>query len=476
MNWCQNIAQPSTRREVLRRIGGGFGMLGLANTFGSSMLRATALNAAMNPMLPKAPHFPPKVKHVIFLFLNGGLSQVDSFDPKPALDQYHGQPLPYPVPKTEFATGNLMRSPFTFKKYGQSGLPVSDIFPRIGESIDDFCVIRSMQTDIPNHAPSMTMMNSGQNQPGRPCLGSWLVYGLGTENQNLPGFVVLCPGLPVGGAPLWSSAFLPAVYQGTYIRNEESDPQKLIEFIKNENVDAVRQRRQLDLLEKLNRLQLEEQRESIPELEASIHSMEVAFRMQTEAPEVFDVSKEKEATRQRYGDSPFGRGCLTALRLVEKGVRVVQVYFGNNNIWDHHVDIMAHKRLAKDTDGPVAALIQDLKSRGLLEETLVLLGSEFGRTPVTHTGGAAPIHAGRDHNIYGFTMLMAGGGVKTGMAYGATDEFGFKATEKPIHVHDLHATMLHLLGFDHERLTYHYSGREFRLTDVHGKVVKDILA
>ena len=473
MRDCGNIAKVSTRREALRRIGGGFGSLGLAAALGGAA-RAESAGAA-NPMAAKKPHFPGKAKNVIFLYLNGGLSQIDSFDRKTALDRFDGQPLPYEVPKTEFATGNLMRSPFTWKKYGQNGLEVSEIFPRIGERIDDFCVVRSMYTDIPNHAPSMMMMNSGHSQQPRPCLGSWLVYGLGTENQNLPGFVVLCPGTPVGGPSLWSSAFLPAIYQGTYIRNDESDPAKLIKFLQNRN-PGPSQRRQLDLLEQLNRERMREEAEAAPELESSIRSMEVAFRMQTEAPDVFDVRKEPEAVRSRYGDSEFGRGCLTALRLVEKGVRVVQVYFGNNNIWDHHIDIMGHKRLARDTDGPVVSLIADLKSRGLLDETLVLLGTEFGRTPVVHTGGAAAVQAGRDHNTQCFTVLLAGGGIKTGQVYGSTDDFGFKIVDKPVHVHDLHATMLHTLGFDHERLTYRYSGRDFRLTDVHGRVVKDLLA
>lgn len=473
MEGCCNISKVSTRREALRRIGGGFGSLGLAAALGT-VARAESAGTA-NPMAAKKPHFPGKAKNVIFLYLNGGLSQIDSFDRKTALDKFHGQPLPYEVPKTEFATGNLMRSPFTWKKYGQNGLEVSEIFPKIGEKIDDFCVVRSMYTDIPNHAPSMMMMNSGHSQQLRPSLGSWIVYGLGTENQNLPGFVVLCPGTPVGGSSLWSSAFLPPIYQGTYIRNDEPDPAKLIKFLQNRNPGPV-QRRQLSLLEQLNRERMHQEADAAPELESSIRSMEVAFRMQTEAPEVFDISKEPDMVRSRYGDSEFGRGCLTALRLVEKGVRVVQVYFGNNNIWDHHIDIMGHKRLAKDTDGPVVALIEDLKSRGLLDETLVLLGTEFGRTPVVHTGGAAAVQAGRDHNTKCFTVLLAGGGIKTGQVYGSTDDFGFKIVDKPVHVHDLHATMLHNLGFDHERLTYRYSGRDFRLTDVHGNVVKELLS
>jgi hypothetical protein len=361
MESCGNNSIAATRREALKRIGGGFGMLGLASAVGGRALAEGG--GEPNPMAVKKPHFPGTAKHVIFLYLNGGLSQIDSFDRKVALDKYDGKPLPYEVPKTEFATGNLMRSPFTWKKYGSHGLEVSEIFPKIGEKIDEFCVVRSMYTDIPNHAPSMAMMNSGHSQQLRPCLGSWIVYGLGTENQNLPGFVVLCPGTPVGGPSLWSSAFLPAVYQGTYIRNDESDPSRLIRFLKAKDSTADQQKR-IDLLQHLNRERMKQESEAAPELEASIRAMEVAFRMQTAAPEVFDISKEPEHVRSRYGDSNFGRGCLTALRLVEKGVRAVQVYFGNNNIWDHHIDIMGHKRLAKDTDGPVVALLEDLKQRG----------------------------------------------------------------------------------------------------------------
>jgi hypothetical protein len=341
--------------------------------------------------------------------------------------------------------------------------------------IDDICIIRSMIADIPNHGPSLQLMNTGHNIPGRPSMGSWIAYGLGSMNQNLPGFVVLSPGAQQVGGQLWNSAFLPAVYQGTFISHKETDPQRQIQFLRAA-ADSKRQRRQLDLLGSLNRMHLKRQNREAPELEATIQSMEVAYRMQSEAPETFDVRKESAATVERYGPGDFARGCLMARRLIEKGVRIVQVFYGNNNDWDNHVDILGHRRLAELSDRPIAALLQDLKDRGLCDETLVLIGSEFGRTPVLHIGGAAAVQNGRDHNIHGFTYLLAGGGVKGGYIHGATDEFGFKVAEKPVHVHDLHATVLYLLGLNHEKLTYRYSGRDFRLTDVEGNVVRDIIA
>jgi hypothetical protein len=456
-----------SRRQALRQIGVGFGMAAFAQT-------AAALTG--NPWSVKQPHFTPRAKRVIFLFLNGGLSQIDSFDYKPLLDKYDGKPLPYEMPRTEFAVGNLMKSPFRFAQYGGNDTWVSEIFPRMAGIIDEFCIIRSMISDIPNHGPSILMMNTGQSRVGRPSMGSWITYGLGTENQNLPGFIVLSPAASGdGGSSRWGSAFLPAVYQGTFVSDRESDPQKQIQYLKNGRLNSADQRRQLELLGDLNRGYME-QLQWAPALEAAIQSMEVAFRMQTEAPDAFDIRKESQATLDRYGDGDFARGCLMARRLVEHGVRMVQVYYGNANDWDQHADIMGHKVHAQKSDGPIAALIQDLKERGLLDETLVLIGSEFGRTPVLNLGGFRSVHNGRDHNVHGFTYLLAGGGVKPGMIYGATDEFGFKVAENPIHVHDLHATVLHLLGLDHEKLTYRYSGRDFRLTDVEGRVVKEILA
>ncbi len=471
------IGNPVSRREALCRMGGGFGMMAFAGMVGESLARAQEL--------PR-PHHTPKAKHVIFLFMNGGLSQVDSFDPKPMLDKYHGQPLPGGTIATERKTGALMRSPFSFKKYGKSGIEVSELFPMVGECADDICLIRSMYTDIPNHEPSMLMMNTGHSQVGRPSLGSWLTYGLGTENQNLPGFVVLCPEVPTTvGPPLWNSAFLPAVHQGTFIADKvqkqtekdligkKFDPKELISYIHNDKFTPPEQRRELDLMEKLNGMR-GAQRD--PQLDAAIQSMETAYRMQTEAPEVFDIRKETAATLQLYGQGSTARSCLMAVRLVEKGVRMVQVYYGKGDPWDAHGDINAHRKNAKDSDQPFAAVIKDLKSRGLFHETLVVCGSEFGRTPVQEVGsGAGSTQNGRDHNPFGFTMWLAGAGVKGGTVYGATDDFGFKAIEKPVHVHDLHATILHLMGIDHTKLTYRYSGRDFRLTDVSGNVLREIL-
>ncbi|MBX5495846.1 MAG: DUF1501 domain-containing protein, partial [Bryobacteraceae bacterium] len=450
-----------TRRELLTKIGAGFGMVGLQGVLSAADDR--------NPLAPKAPHFPARAKHVIYLFLNGGPSQVDTFDPKPMLDKYHGQPMPTGNLKTERKTGNLMRSPFQFKRCGESGIEISEIFPQIGSMIDDICVIRSMYTDRPNHEPSLFLLNCGEKLPGRPSMGSWLTYGLGTENQNLPGFVVLCPGLPVLGHQLWTSAFLPAVHQGTYISLEEKDPQKLIANIRNTRWTPEEQRMELDLVNDLNRLHLNRVG-SDQQLEASIQSAEIAFRMQAEAPEAFDITREPEAVRERYGDGDFARGCLIARRLVERGVRMVQVYFGNFQPWDNHDDIELHRPLAARADAPIAALLRDLKASGLLKETIVLIGGEFGRTPAVEIGGLVKVQNGRDHNNHGFTYLVAGGGFKGGMTYGATDDFGFKAVENRVHVHDLHATVLHQLGLDHTKLTYFYSGRNFRLTDVHGEV------
>ena len=464
-----------TRREALRTMGCGFGTVGLAATLGESALRAAPRAIVPGPLDPKPPHFAAKAKQVIFLMLNGGLSQVDTFDPKPMLDKYDGQPMPGGNLKTLRQTGNLMRSPFPFQQYGQSGIEVTEIFSQVGRCIDDICVIRSMHTDIPNHLPGLFMMNSGSVQVGRPSMGSWLTYGLGTENQSLPGFIVLCPGTPIGGSPLWNSSFLPAVYQGTHIRTNETDPQKLIRFIHNKQLNSSDQRRQLDLLADLNRSHLKRRRAD-SQLETAIQTMEIAFRMQAEAPDVFDISKESEATREHYGDTDFAKSCLMARRLVERGVRVVQIYFGNLQPWDNHEDIMVHRANARVADKPIAALLKDLKSRGLLEETLVIIGSEFGRSPTVEISSNVQTQNGRDHNSLGFSVLLAGGGVKGGMTYGATDDFGFKAIENPVHVHDLHATILRLLGFDHTKLTYSYSGLDFRLTDVHGKVVKEIIA
>jgi hypothetical protein len=481
---------PLTRRDALCRMGSGFGMMAFASLVNESIVRAAGALAQDGAVDPRRLDHPARARRVIFLFMNGGLSQVDSFDPKPMLDKYHGQPLPGGSVATERKTGALMRSPFSFKKYGKSGIEVSELFPHVGECADDICFIRSMYTDIPNHEPSMLMMNTGHTQVGRPSIGSWLTYGLGTDNKNLPGYVVLCPDVPTTvGPPLWNSAFLPAVHQGTFIADKvekqtesaligkDFDPKTLISYIHNDKFTLTEQRRELDLLETLNRLQMEREAVHDAKLEAAISSMETAYRMQTEAPDVFDIRKESEATLKLYGSGSTARSCLMAVRLVERGVRMAQVYYAKGDPWDAHSDIQAHRKNARDSDQPFAAVIKDLKSRGLFKDTLVVCGSEFGRTPVMEVGGGAGnSQNGRDHNPFGFTMWLAGGGVKGGTVYGATDDFGFKAVEKPVHVHDLHATILYLLGIDHTKLTYRYSGRDFRLTDVSGSVIHDIIA
>jgi len=479
----QPTSSPLTRREALCRLGGGFGMLSFAGLIGQQ-LAAAGVSQPDNPWMIRDPHFKPKARSVIFLFMNGGMSQVDTFDPKPMLEKYDGKPLPGPIPQHERKTGGLMKSPFTFKKYGQSGIEVSEVFPHVGSVIDDICVIRSMHTEIPNHEPAILMMNTGANQPGRPSMGSWLTYGLGQSNKNLPGFVVLCPDVPTTvGPPLWNSAFLPPIHQGTYIsdsvREKEFDAEKLIPNIRNARFDAGQQRKELDLIEQLDRTAIEQTHARDPQLEATIDSMEVAYRMQTEAPDVFDVTKESAEVQKLYGEGSTARGCLMAARLVERGVRMVQVYYAKADPWDHHFDIQLHRKTGRDSDQPFAAVIKDLKSRGLLDETLIVCGSEFGRTPVVEMGSGfmgGQTHNGRDHNPHGFTMWLAGGGVKGGMVYGSTDDFGWKAVDKPVHVHDLHATILYLLGIDHTKLTYRYSGRDFRLTDVAGNVIHDIMA
>lgn len=459
-----------SRRETLQRMGIGMGTLGLAGLLSQGQTLGSD-GQASGVLAPKSTHFAPRAKHIIHLFMNGGPSQVDTFDPKPALEKYNGQRPPSADLKTERKTGGLLMSPFKFRKYGESGLEVSELFPKVGQCIDDICVIRSMHTNIPNHEPSLLMMNSGETQPTRPAMGSWLLYGLGTENQNLPGFVVLCPGKPVVGPQLWSNSFLPGVFQGTHINHaKDVDPKKVIEHINNNHLTKPAQRRQLDLLTKMNQMHLDQRGGEDSRLEARIESLEMAFRMQTEAQDVFDLNQETKQTREAYGSGQFANGCLVARRLVESGVRMVQVYYGNGQPWDDHGNIKSHEDKAKNVDQPIAALLTDLKQRDLLKDTLIIWGGEFGRTPVAENGN------GRDHNHHGFSMWLAGGGVKGGIAYGATDEFGFAAVENKVHVHDLHATILHLMGLDHEKLTYRYSGRDFRLTDVHGTVVKDIIA
>ena len=457
---------------MLQQCGMGMGAVALTSLLGQSQA------ATLNPLAPKAPHFAPKAKRVVHLFMNGGASHVDTFDPKPALTKYSGKPIPITL-KTERRTGAAFGSPFTFKQYGQSGIEVSEIFPHIGECADDLCVIRSMCSDIPNHEPSLMMMNCGDVRQVRPSFGSWVTYGLGSENQNLPGFIVLCPdGLPTQGTHNWRSAFLPGTYQATQINTRETDIEKLIENIRNTHSTKPEQRRQLDLLNQINAVH-REQRGDDPLLDARIQSFELAYRMQMEADDAFDLSKEPEHIKKMYGEGLQARQMMIARRLLERGVRFVQVWHGAGQPWDSHDDIKTnHAKLAKECDQPIAALLKDLKQRGLLDDTLVVWGGEFGRTPTVElpdNGANSGMVNGRDHNPYGFSMWVAGGGMKKGVAYGATDEFGFAAAENKVHVHDLHATLLHQLGFDHEKFTYRYAGRDFRLTDVHGHVVKDIL-
>jgi hypothetical protein len=472
-----------TRRELLARCGMGFGTLGLATVMESAGLLAPAAAAAgvsVSPLAPKKPHFPGKAKRVIHLFMNGGPSHVDTFDPKPMLDRYHGKPLPTANLRTERKTGAAFRSPFRFQKYGQSGIEVSELFAKTAESIDDIAVIRSTHADVPNHEPSLMLMNCGEARLVRPSLGSWVTYGLGSDNQNLPGFIAMCPGgYPIQETQNWQSAFLPGVYQGTYIDTRHTDIEKLIEHIKNNFVSLKEQRQQLDLLKQLNERHLE-QRQRDAQLEARIQSFELAYRMQADAADAFDVSKEPQYIRDMYGPGVQARQILIARRLLEKGVRFVQLWHGQGQPWDNHDDLeVNHRRLARECDQAIGALLKDLKQRGMLDSTLVIWGGEFGRTPTVELptpGANAGKVNGRDHNHYGFTTWLAGGGVKGGQVYGATDEFGFQAVENKVHIHDLHATILHLLGFDHERLTYRYAGRDFRLTDVHGNVVKQLIA
>ncbi len=457
---------PFTRRDLLRRTATGFGTLGLASVLADAGLLAAEKPAA-NPLSPKPSPYPAQAKRVIHLFMNGGPSHVDTFDYKPSLAKYHGQKPP--STKTErVGNSTLMQSPFKFTQHGRCGLNVSEIFPRVAECADDLCVINSMHTNIPNHEPALLMMTCGDNQPIRPSMGSWLLYGLGSENQNLPGFVVFCPGKPVVGPQLWANSFLPGIFQGTHINYKTLDPKAVIANLNNGVLTRGARREQLDLLKQLNEMHLAQRGGDNP-LEARIQSLEMAFRMQFEAQEVFDLTRETQTTRDLYGKGQFAEACLLSRRLLERGVRMVQIFTGDGQPWDDHGDATAHAGKAKQVDQPIAALLTDLKRTGLLDDTLVLWGGEFGRTPTAQGKG-------RDHHAQGFTVWLAGGGVKGGMTYGATDEFGIAAVEKRTHVHDLHATILHLMGLDHEKLTYRYGGRDFRLTDVHGKIMDEIIA
>ena len=465
-----------SRRDMLRVCGTGFGSLALADLLQGDA-RASSASSGGGMV---APQFPTRAKHVIHLFMNGGPSHVDTFDPKPALAKLHGKTAPMGNLKTERPTGNVMQSPFKSKPYGESGLEVTELFDKTAQHIDDICVIRSMHADVPNHEPSLMLMNTGESRLVRPSMGSWLTYGLGSENENLPAFVAMCPnGYPIKESQNWQNAFLPGKYQATYIDSSHERIDQLIENIRSTGVAPADQAAQLDLLRSLNQAHAQ-QHSNDPRLESRIESFELAYRMQSEAAEAFDVSRETQQTREMYGKGDFARQTLIARRLVERGVRFVQLYTGAGQPWDNHDDLAArHRDLAGQVDQPVAALLSDLKRRGLLEETLVIWGGEFGRTPVVEMpkeGVNQGKMNGRDHNHYGFTVWMAGGGVRGGQAIGATDELGFQSVENRVHVHDLHATILKLAGYDHKQLTYRYAGRDFRLTDVHGHVVDDVLA
>jgi hypothetical protein len=475
-----------SRRDLLALTGCGVGAIGLAAVLGSN---TCAAEPTTRPLASRKPHFPAKAKRIIHLWMNGGPSQVDTFDPKPALEKFAGQ-RPESTAKltTERTTRGLMPSPFKFAPHGKSGLEISELFPHVARHADKLCVIRSMHTNTPVHEASNWLMFTGHVQPIRPAYGSWLLYGLGSENENLPGFVVLGEGQPVNGPSNWSSRFLPGIYQGCQVVLPVNyQPRDVLANLQNAYLAPASQRRQLDFTQQLNALH----RERVGAengLDARIESLELAFRMQAFAADTFDISREPDKVKEAYGltgpdadvsastnggfrRATFARNCLLARRLVESGVQVVQVYCGNLQPWDtHDKNAEGHRQLARVVDRPIAALLGDLEQRGLLADTLVVWGGEFGRTPTTEGG------SGRDHNHYGFSMWLAGGGVKGGLAYGATDEFGFQAVEKRVHVHDLHATMLHLMGLDHEKLTYRYSGRDYRLTDVHGSVIQDLIA
>ena len=457
-----------SRRAMLERAAGGFGMLGLMGLLGKKQL----LGGESIASLPV-----PRAKRVIFLFMNGGPSHLDTFDPKPALKQVEGEQPSGKLYRGSKGTG-FMPSPFRFTQHGQSGMPVSETLPEIAKVIDECTVIKSMHTDIPNHEPALLQMHTGNIQPIRPSFGSWLLYGLGSENENLPGYVVLRPSQKiVVGPALWSNSFLPARHQATSLDTSDMKIETMLANIRNPQFGLAKQREQLDLVQKLNQWH-RDKRPGEAILDGEIAAMETAYRMQIAATDVLDVSKEPQHVHDAYGRTPFAQSCLLARRLVESGVRCVSVYYTNkgNQPWDTHTNHNeGHKKLCPDSDKATAALIMDLKARGLLEDTLVVWGGEFGRTPYAENKKKEKA-AGRDHHSTAFSMLLAGGGVKRGYSYGQSDEFGMHAVEKPMHVHDFHATLLHLMGLDHTKLTYRYSGRDFRLTDVHGDVAHDIMA
>lgn len=467
-NAC-NCAGPLSRRDMLRSSAAGFAGLALAGLFAEEVAAANA-----NPLAPRSPHHPPKAKRVIFLFMHGGPSQVDTFDYKPLLARDHGKPLPFAKPRVVSSeTGNLLKSPWQFSQHGQSGAWVSELFPHTAGVVDELCMIHSMHGSNSRHGGALLELHTGSDTFVRPSMGSWITYGLGSENQDLPGFITICPTLTHGAENNYSSAFLPAAYQATALGNASIPAERAkIPFIDNDQTPRAAQRLELDLLRQMETEHLAVTGPDLA-LEGRIDSFELAFRMQAAAPRLQDISDETPATLALYGlddakTKNFGRQCLMARRFAESGVRFVQV--SHSYKWDQHGGLRKdHASNALEVDKPIAGLIRDLKARGLLEDTLVLWGGEFGRTPTAQGGD------GRDHNPHGYTMWMAGGGVKPGMRYGNTDDYGYYAVENKVHLHDLHATMLHLLGLDHTKLTYRYAGRDFRLTDVHGEVVRDIL-
>ena len=479
-NPWQELKRPSlmSRRSMLRDSACGFGVLGLAGLLAEGD-RVEAASSKSNPLSAQVSHFVPRARQVIFLFMHGGPSSIDILDPKPLLYREHGNPLPIkrPLAFDDNPPGPLMKPLWDFQRTGQSGIPISDLFPHVRTCVDDLCVIRSMVGEGVDHGAALLQTFTGSSTFTRPCLGSWAVYGLGTENQNLPGYITIKPALAHGGAKNWSSAFLPGAYQGTAIghsglkvKDFQGEP---IEYLVHRGFSPEQQRYELDMLQNINRRHAQ-LRKHDAELEARIQAFELAFRMQMRAPEAFEIEKESNATQKLYGldqetTQEFGWQCLLARRLAERGVRFIQCTHSYK--WDQHSQLYEkHTENAREVDKPIAGLLKDLKSRGLLEDVLVIWAGEFGRTPVSQGGD------GRDHNPYGYSIWMAGGGVKPGFVYGATDEIGYHAVEDRMHIHDFHATVLHLLGLDHEKLTYHYSGRDFRLTDVAGRVAKKILA
>lgn len=463
-----------SRREMLRVAGFGLGAVAAADLL-------AAPDSSQSPLAARPPQFPARVKRVIHLFMNGGPSQIDTFDPKPEMARYDGKELPDSIKNRLQRTqlnrvGHVFHSPFKFEKHGQSGLEISELYPNVARHADDLCVVRSMVGEIANHSPGLLLMNCGHSTLPRPSIGSWALYGLGTESANLPGYVVLCPrGMPTAQSRNWTSAFLPGVYQGAHI-DTETKGDELIPHLTRKDIRPGTQRAQIALTQFLNEKHQMRHPGDV-RLDSRIHAMELAFRMQSAATDAFDVTQEPASVREMYGDTIQGRNLLMARRMVERGVRYVQCYHGAGQPWDNHGSIVSRiTQLAGESDQPIAALLTDLKSRGMLDDTLVIWGGEMGRTATTQGKGKNVKVYGRDHHIDGFTVWMAGGGFKGGTTYGATDDFSMGVAKNPVQIHDLHATILHQMGLDHKKLTFRYSGRDFRLTDVHGQVVKEILA